>query len=793
MRLEELVLRIPGDEFRVRFHEHLTVLSGIGMLERQALADSLLGALTGAAENTVLTYTDRSGRPVEIVSSGGTAACTFLDDSSPALPLVGTLAPTADALRSLLQLQAGDIGLTPSRSRGNDSPELEEARATLAELTEELQAVVADRQRQEQTRAELAAIESQLRHAEDGTSRRQYAKVLADLERVRAEAAALQSGTTGAETDRHLLESAAEGREIAARWKEAFDRVATLEQHLGGAERLDVDTAAQARWYPEQEPADLHRLIGDVDAAQRERDRLDGRLRELAASRLPEPSDPRVVDLATIDQDELWAAYRLVAQTGEQLEREQIALGGLGMGAAPTAVVENIEITHQAVEPAEAKLARRWVPAIASTAIAAVGSLLLASAGILIGIVVLAAAVIGGAVSLGLPFRQLAGARKREAAALEVADAPTYLSFHLRRVDAAVTPGARGRLDGAGIDQRAALAHWNALTRSLDRHVAGRLQDEVRAYARALSALGGAAGEIESLRAELIQDAEPALVEARSSLRDALATYGLGEDALAGHDPALIQRLVQQQVALGHVARAQDEIEDAEAMEEKLGNRLDDLLHQLGFREGNLESRAGALEWAVERAGEREEARRRARPREAIEESLTRLQDEARRLRRPEWASVQASEASGPDLDELLKRRDELKKTAGDDHAEVIDLERLSDRHSAMERRVASLEAQLDPGRGEASIGQLADVQQYLLSHLTKAAHAGPYDESVPVLLDEPFLRVPAERKWELLDMLRRLGEKTQLIYLTDDPFVGAWARRRATAGLITLLEPIDV
>jgi uncharacterized protein YhaN len=199
------------------------------------------------------------------------------------------------------------------------------------------------------------------------------------------------------------------------------------------------------------------------------------------------------------------------------------------------------------------------------------------------------------------------------------------------------------------------------------------------------------------------------------------------------------------------------------------------------------------LEWAVERAGEREQARVAARPRAAIEESLEHLQNEARRLRRPEWASVQASEASGPDLDELLDRRDELKKAAAADHDAVVDLERLSDRHSAMERRVASLEAQLDPGCGEASIGQLADVQQYLLSHLTKAAHAGPYDESVPVLLDEPFLRVPAERKWELLDMLRRLGEKTQLIYLTDDPFVGAWARRRASAGLITLLEPIDV
>src|SRR5438105_10353261 len=101
MRLEELVLRTPGDEFRVRFHEHLTVLSGIGLLERQALADSLVGALTGHTENTVVTLKDRSGRPVEIVSSGGIAAGRYLDDGAPALPLVGTVAPTADALRAL--------------------------------------------------------------------------------------------------------------------------------------------------------------------------------------------------------------------------------------------------------------------------------------------------------------------------------------------------------------------------------------------------------------------------------------------------------------------------------------------------------------------------------------------------------------------------------------------------------------------------------------------------------------------------------------------------------------------
>jgi hypothetical protein len=258
-------------------------------------------------------------------------------------------------------------------------------------------------------------------------------------------------------------------------------------------------------------------------------------------------------------------------------------------------------------------------------------------------------------------------------------------------------------------------------------------------------------------------------------------------------DAAQLERLVLQQVELGHVARAQEELEEVEAEEEKLANRLDDLLHQLGFREGTLDARAGALDWAVDRASERKDARRRARSRSEIEEDLMRLQNEASRLRRPEWATVQPSEATtGPDIEELIAQQGQLRATLENERGERVDLELLADRHSAMERRVASLETQFDAERPESTIAQVADVQQYLLAHLTKAAHCGPHDESVPVVLDEPFVRIAADRKWELLDMLRRLGENTQLVYLTDDPFVGAWARRRASAGLITLLEPID-
>jgi hypothetical protein len=108
---------------------------------------------------------------------------------------------------------------------------------------------------------------------------------------------------------------------------------------------------------------------------------------------------------------------------------------------------------------------------------------------------------------------------------------------------------------------------------------------------------------------------------------------------------------------------------------------------------------------------------------------------------------------------------------------------------AAVERRVAALEARLGGPSANGDPGAIADMQQHLLAHLTKAAQAGPDGDPVPVILDEVFHRVPADRKWDLLDLLHRLAEKHQVIYLSDDAFVAAWARQRAGDGAITLLE----
>ena len=37
MRFDELVIKVQGDELRLRFHPELTVLCGLGTLERQSL------------------------------------------------------------------------------------------------------------------------------------------------------------------------------------------------------------------------------------------------------------------------------------------------------------------------------------------------------------------------------------------------------------------------------------------------------------------------------------------------------------------------------------------------------------------------------------------------------------------------------------------------------------------------------------------------------------------------------------------------------------------------------------
>jgi hypothetical protein len=788
VKFDELVLKIPGDELRVKFHPRLTVLSGLGAPERDALAQSIVGALTGGAESTAMRYVDGTGRLVHALAEPGQPVrARHEDDGSPAANPVPRGSTAAD-LRSLMLVRAADLGVVSRTVAADEPPELRDARASLAEITAELEAALGEERALQTVRAELESVEEQLRTAQDNVARREYAEVLAQLEKVRAEAATLQSGTQGADADRHLLAGEEEARELAERWRSAAEEVADLTVRFGDAERLDADARKAAAALPDRAPADLTELVDAVVAAQATRAALDNRLQVLAVAELPAPSDVLVGELGLLDQDALWhAADRLLAAR-EEVQRVQVSLGGLGgeEGGPPPAVIEAMEQAHADLQDAERAAESVRVPGVGGAglgaAIAAAGTF---SSPFLIPLGLVITAFVGISMLL-LPKARVAKAAGAERAALAEAGASSYLAFHLRRVDATVDPNVRYTAEAALTEHRAATVAWTELVGpEADVHHAKALQDEVIGYHTALKSLGGAADEIAQLRTELAEQAEPALTAAQHALARACAPFELSPHDLA--DPTTVEARVLDVIDRGRTARGQGELELAEVREQDTARRLSAHLLQLGFDAGELDARLGALEWAVSRAREREEARTNARPSAVIEAELVTLQETARRLKRPEWATVTPSEASLPDIPELEAARDQLVtrlREIGPD----VDVVRLADRQSALERRVMSLEARHGGHDANGDPGAMADIQQHLLGRLTKAATAGSQGDPMPAVLDDVFLKVPAERKWDLLDLLYRLSERHQLIYLTDDAFVAAWASQHSSD--VTLLAP---
>lgn len=789
MRFDELVLKIPGDDLRLKFHPRMSVLSGLDAPERQALAESILGSLTGGGAPTALRYVDGTGRTVSLLSDAGGTVQARHDDGSPAAPPLGALTSSPEALRALMLVQAADLGAVAPRARPDEPREVREARASLEEITEQLQDALGEAEQHAKLQAEVDDLDEQLRAARDGAARREYAQVLAQLERVRAEAATLQSGTAGVEADRNLVGHAGAVKALAGRWTEAADQLAVAVDRFGGAELLDRSDLVRAATIPDQAPAGLDGLVDAVADAEAHRDALDHRLQALAVAKLPAPSDLIVGELGLLDQTVLWRSSDRLIAARQEVHRVQVSLGGLGGeegGPAPVLIAE-MEEAHRDLDEAERAAEAVRVPGVAGAgfglAVALAGTIdapMLIPAGLLI-----AAAV--GAIALLLPRSRVAKAAALERVALERAGAPSYLGFHLRRVNATVDPNVRGTVEAASIEHRTALAGWTDLVGpDVDVRRAKELDAEVQAYHEALLNLGGAADEIEQLRMDLAERAEPAVAGARAALVAVCGPFGLSADDLT--DAATVEGQVAHQIARGRSARRQCELEEAEVQEREAAHLLDDHLLQLGFDSGELDARVGALDWAADRAAKRERARADARPCAQIDAELDLLQESARRLRRPEWSSVTAAEAGTPDIEELEERREKLLVQLAEARQEV-DVVRLADRQAALERRVMALEARHGGNDANGDPDAVANIQQHLLARLTNAAQAGPHGDPVPALLDEVFLRVPAERKWDLLDLLYRLSERLQLVYLSDDPFVAAWARQSAD-GSVTLLEP---
>jgi chromosome segregation ATPase len=266
---------------------------------------------------------------------------------------------------------------------------------------------------------------------------------------------------------------------------------------------------------------------------------------------------------------------------------------------------------------------------------------------------------------------------------------------------------------------------------------------------------------------------------------EAVAPFGIT-------DPAQAATMVRERVEQARAARLQDGLEQVERREAELAAEVEEHLAGLGFADGLIDTRISSFERALARAGEREQARQRARTPAEIEAELAGVQSQVEEAYRPQYATLSPADAEDePDIEGLRDQHAALAERLRAARAALPDIDRLADRHSALERRVAALEAKHASFGGGPGPGALADVQQFLLSHLTSVSRCGPAGEAVPVVFNEAFARVPGEKRLELLALLERLADRVQVIYLTDDAPSAAWARKRVEERAVGLLEPI--
>ncbi len=85
--------------------------------------------------------------------------------------------------------------------------------------------------------------------------------------------------------------------------------------------------------------------------------------------------------------------------------------------------------------------------------------------------------------------------------------------------------------------------------------------------------------------------------------------------------------------------------------------------------------------------------------------------------------------------------------------------------------------------------GLAANLAHALVTHLSEVRRMGPEGESLPLLLDDPFIGLDPSVKPALLELLSRSAGSPQVIFLTNDPDVCTWARLEALTGEIGILE----
>jgi len=140
-----------------------------------------------------------------------------------------------------------------------------------------------------------------------------------------------------------------------------------------------------------------------------------------------------------------------------------------------------------------------------------------------------------------------------------------------------------------------------------------------------------------------------------------------------------------------------------------------------------------------------------------------------------------------PDPEPLLEERARLFEEASRIERELPDVGRLEDRRETLTRRLTLLETTSQAGY---QLKSAEEAEMVLLGRVAQARRVGPRAEPIPLVVDDALAGFDPQDKYDLLDLLARLTEATQVVYLTDDEVTLEWASTRGREGEALVTSP---
>jgi hypothetical protein len=773
VRLEQLVLFGPSDNFSVQFGPRVTVLSGLADAERHAMLTTLVDAMAGRVPNASVIFVDHAGRRVFADRMGATYA-----DSGVAAPSLGELLGTDPAvITELVTLRREDIGLGEQRPSEEIDADLVSARAAVDQLAAEASEAEAFVIEVDAMRAELAQLDEQIAQAPEAAARWGWITLRNQLDDLRAELASLdQPDDTDADADARLLAAVEDLRDAGEAWAEASTAAAELGDALGPLPPVSDADLARVAATPEAVPDDFDDRVAALSAAAE----IAAACEHAAATAADEPADPGdgiVYQLAQLDQDALWGAHAAAVEAQAAYEAELAARED----ETDLETETEIEAAHHEVVRCQREVDRRFRAGILGPALLAVGALLAGrSLSVLVGVPMLAAAAGLAYWLLALPRQALAAAEREEKIALGQADAGSWLGLHLRRIDDVMQPTDRTGLNLA-VDRRSSTRlDWEEISGGTSLEAAGEREEAIRAYASATDPRARAARE--RVAAEALAAARQQHHEAQAQLAAGLEGYGLAADGASDLDPSQIRAVLEQRTLAGRFARKAIALREQQTLAASAGTTLDHLLCHLGFDDGDLAGRLERAIGAVEAARRRRLAAEDARSRDVIEAEIAELAGEVARHRRLSWDLTPDPTEAPADPAGLMDRRrllaEEIASQRGPDPADV------ARRSGLAVERVRALEAE----RTALTEGPTA-LRRRVADRIARTTWVGPDEEALPLIIDDALVDVEPSELFKMLDLIVRLSSRTQIVLLTSDATIAKWARREAANGVITLLE----